>query len=103
PLPRPGLRRGGNDHHALRHGGAEPDVAVPPRHRGAAPDPEAAGECRPTDRRVRAVAAEPHGLREGAPGGQAGDPRLDLDAVILALNCGSSSLKYAVFDGEQRI
>jgi acetate kinase len=27
---------------------------------------------------------------------------LDLDAVILAVNCGSSSLKYAVFEGEQR-
>jgi len=28
---------------------------------------------------------------------------LDLDVRVLALNCGSSSLKYALFDGEQRL
>src|SRR3989442_14251253 len=51
---------------------------------------------------MRAHAAPPHGIREAAARGHAGDPGLDLDAVILALNCGSSSLKYAVFEGERR-
>ena len=35
-LPRPRLRRGGHDHHPVRHAGAQPDQPLSPGDRGAA-------------------------------------------------------------------
>src|SRR5207249_2878020 len=60
--------------------------------------------CAPVDRGLSGPARAPHGVRRRASGGSARDPRLDVARMtVLALNCGSSSLKYAAFSGEEPV
>ena len=103
-LPRARLQRGGDDHDAVRHGGAERDEPLPPRasRRCAAraqPPAERGSSCSTSaDEMLR----KHRDVHPRAPRGHARDPRLDLEGavttradVVLCLNGGSSSLKFA--------
>ena len=102
-LPRARLQGGGDDDDAVRHGRPEPDEPLPHR----AWTPSAARAARRATRAeltaVRADARRAQRATSRAPRGHARDSRLDVDGLsrvrALAVNCGSSSLKYALFDG----
>ena len=107
-VPRPRLQGGGHHHHAVRHGRAQRDQPLPHRDRRAPPRAPPAGRRRRAHRGVPAPPRPAPRPRRRPVRRSPRDPRLDLDrvtamAAVLVLNGGSSSLKYAVFDGEREI
>ena len=77
PVPRPRLHRGGHDHDAVRHGRAQPGLALPPGHGRASTTP-AAPRRAPTELKAwcEAEARRARGVRRRAPRGHARGPRL---------------------------
>src|SRR6185503_18340840 len=66
--------------------------------------PPTARQRAAADRSVQGRARAPCHVCRRASGGSAGDPRLDVARMtVLALNCGSSSVKYAVFAGDEPV
>ena len=100
-----GYKRRGHHHHAIRHDGAE-------RHRPLHAGHGRGRAGRAGDRRLgafRAASARPaggpHGIRARGRPGHARHQGLALAGLmaVLTLNAGSSSLKFALFDGARAV